>query len=372
MSNKVRYSINGQYFSDYGVSVAYSKGIADALKRKKVNSYDWAEYHGISVDLSKPKYEPREIELQCFIIGDNWEVLFANFNKLLRDEFARPGTQRLLIEPFGYKAMPYEVFMMDEIRVEKRFKEGKMVAVFTLRMIEPNPVKKVLYFTGDKLDLAYNCPSETEIFYGNGLKETAQGNVAIGGKTLAPRTVSRYPFHGRNYFTGNHSPGSWAANDIGTADAVALFPTWNGFGETIGVTAAAGKHPNVYCRRPLRLEQGKLYTLSLWVGQNSDNVPSTTIEVVVLGTYVFSKEVSYFNFQKFTARFKATSLDLPYITIRSLGSQNLYFTEIQVVEEAQELPFTLAPEEQRQIIIAGNVEEITNLTTNATVLWEKL
>lgn len=384
MSNKVRYSINGQYFSDYGVSVAYSKGIADALKRKKVNSYDWAEYHGISVDLSKPKYEPREIELQCFIIGDNWQVLFANFNKLIRDEFARPGTQRLLIEPFGYKALPYEVFMMDEIQVEKRFKEGKMAAVFTLRMIEPNPVKKVLYFAGDKLDLSYNCPTETEIFYGNGTKDVANGSsgssvspvppfpasvpsVSITGKALAPRTVSRYPFDGRNYFEGGRYPTSWAANDVGTLKNI-LTGTVNGR-EGIILFADSGKAVSVYSGDYIKhLVPGETYTIALWAGQHYEP-GEKTITIQAGGLYAV-ESIPYYNFKKIVRTFVFNGQN--FLFGISSNANTLDISEIKIDKGSKATDYSVAPEAERHIIIAGNVEEITNLTTNAEVLWERL
>lgn len=177
---EVRYSLNGKYFKDYGIYVSESRGIADTLKRKPVNSYAWAEYHGISVDLSEPKFQERLIELQCFIVGENWETLFQKFNSMIRDEFAKPGTQRLLIEPFDYKPQPYEVMVMDEIKVEKIF--GRKTATFTLKLIEPNPIKIVLLFSGTLLNLAYDSPMETEIFYGDGTMDSVYTDAAIVGK----------------------------------------------------------------------------------------------------------------------------------------------------------------------------------------------
>ena len=150
---EVRYSINGKYFKDYNVFISSSDGIGDGLKRKKVNTYDWAEYNGLSVDLSSPKFEAREITLKGFVIGSNWDEMMENFNTVLY-EFQKPGTQRLLIEPFGMKPLPYEVYMEDSSPLEKTFKDGKMVGIFTLKLIEPNPIKKVLYLTENTLNLS--------------------------------------------------------------------------------------------------------------------------------------------------------------------------------------------------------------------------
>ena len=175
---EVRYSINGKYFKDYGVYISSSDGLFDALKRKKVNTYDWAEYHGSSPDLSAPKFEQREISLKGFVVGDNWVSMKFRFDTII-SELQKAGTQRLLIEPFGMKPLPYEVYMEDSSPLEKTFKDGEMVGVFSLKLIEPNPVKKVLRVNGSMLHLSYNSEFETEISYGNGEKDIAYSNASL-------------------------------------------------------------------------------------------------------------------------------------------------------------------------------------------------
>ena len=175
---EVRYSINGKYFKDYGVYISSSDGLFDALKRKKVNTYDWAEYHGSSLDLSSPKFEQREISLKGFVVGDNWVSMKFRFDTII-SELQKAGTQRLLIEPFGLKPLPYEVYMEDSSELQKTFSDGKMVGIFTLKLIEPNPIKKVLRVNGNMLRLSYNSKFETEISYGNGEKDIAYSNASL-------------------------------------------------------------------------------------------------------------------------------------------------------------------------------------------------
>ena len=175
---EVRYSINGKYFKDYGVYISSSDGLFDALKRKKVNTYDWAEYHGSSLDLSSPKFEAREITLKGFVVGDNWVSMKFRFDTII-SELQKAGTQRLLIEPFGFKPLPYEVYMEDSSELQKTFSDGKMVGIFTLKLIEPNPIKKVLRVNGNMLRLSYNSKFETEISYGNGEKDIAYSNASL-------------------------------------------------------------------------------------------------------------------------------------------------------------------------------------------------
>ena len=175
---EVRYSVNGKYFKDYGVYISSSDGLFDALKRKKVNTYDWAEYHGSSLDLSSPKFEAREITLKGFVVGDSWVSMKFRFDTII-SELQKAGTQRLLIEPFGLKPLPYEVYMEDSSELQKTFSDGKMVGIFTLKLIEPNPIKKVLRVNGSMLRLSYNSKLETEISYGNGEKDIVYSNASL-------------------------------------------------------------------------------------------------------------------------------------------------------------------------------------------------
>ena len=180
---EVKYSVNGVNFKQNNVIISDSEGIIGALDRKKITSYDWAEYHGSSPDLSAPRYEARKITLKGFVTGTNWEVMKSNYDQIL-SEFQKPGTQRLLIEPFGLKALPYEVYLDDGGALEKKFKDGQMIGFFTLKLIEPNPIKKVLSFSATLLNLSYSSPTETEIFYGDGTKDIVPGNASMSAKPL--------------------------------------------------------------------------------------------------------------------------------------------------------------------------------------------
>ena len=110
--------------------------------------------------------------------------------------------------------------MEDSTPLEKTFKDDKMVGVFTIKLIEPNPIKKVLYLTDNTLNLSYNSSKETEIFFVNGEKTTAKGNVSLSGKVLANRNVSSYGFNGRNLILDSKqfidSNSDWVRNFVET------------------------------------------------------------------------------------------------------------------------------------------------------------
>lgn len=333
--SEVRYSVNGKYFKDFGTYISSSEGLFDALKRKPVNTYDWAEYHGSSPDLSNPKFEQREITLKGFVTGSNWETMKSNFDAIV-SEFQKAGTQRLLIEPFGLNSLPYEVCMIDEVKLQKEFKNGQMVGTFTLKLIEPNPIKKVLYFTGNTLNLSYDCPNETEIFYGNGLKETAKGNVSLSGKTLQLRSVIADSQLNRNY-------------------AIDSF-----YNKDQGVTNTYVFHTVV------KITKAGFYTISV-KGYNAGSKINMVLSVMngepirteILWNNAIDSFTYHFGVGEYLIRLSATAvfhLDWIAVVQGSVGPKE----------------WTRDLESQKYIIIAGNIEEITGLTTNADVLWEKL
>lgn len=362
--SEVRYSVNGKYFKDFGTYISSSEGLFDALKRKKINSYDWAEYHGSAPDLSNPKFEDREITLVGFVVGENWEVMKSNFDAII-SEFQKAGTQRLLIEPFGLKALPYEVYMDDSISLKKTFKNGKMVGTFTLKMIEPNPIKKVLYFTGDTLNLSYNSPNETEIFYGNGLKETAKGNVSLSNKTLANRVVSGYAFEGRNLIEQSdfaiYGIGEWAINGgiiTTSTNGLQFYTSEYGHGIYGGISG---------------LQIGKEYVLSIWTKATYQE--NTLVQIGFFnGTSKFIEiPTSGSEYIKTSVILTAGSETDNIIFYNGQSGDNAFllkYIKLELGNKATD--WTPAPEDEKHIIIAGNVEEITDLTTNADVLWEKL
>lgn len=360
---EVRYSVNGKYFKDFGISISDSEGLFDALKRKKVNTYDWAEYHGQSVDLSKPKFEAREITLKGFVVGNDWENMKSNFDVILR-EFQKSGTQRLLIEPFGKKPLPYEVYLEDSVKLEKRFKEGKMIGVFSIKLIEPNPIKKVLYLIGNTLNLSYNSSTETEIFYGNGLKETASGNVSLSGKALANRVVSGYKYAGRNLLPKS----DLTSNDL---DWIVNGGTKSVFSAN-GVLLQTSQTGNGVYKFFDWIKAGETYTISIWT-----KAYFQTGTQIQLGLHDAFKNVSIptssAQYIKTSVTVTAVSDGAALVIYNNTNTQNdFYIQKIKIEKGNAATEYSAAPEDEKYIIIAGNIEDITNLQTNAIVLWDKL
>lgn len=357
--SEVRYSVNGKYFKDFGMYISDSDGLFDGLKRKKINTYDWAEYNGSAPDLSNPKFEAREITLKGFVVGDNWLQMKSNFDSIIT-EFQKAGTQRLLIEPLGLKALPFEVYLEDATPLNKTFKDRKMVGTFTLKLIEPNPIKKVLYLTGDALNLSYNSPNETEIFYGNGLKDVMKGHASLSGKGLANRVVSGYGFEGRNFYKKNTpiadviDPAKIAYKDDSNEGIR------NGFGL---LNYGEYRIPNV-------INSNGYWTISFTVWGGVQSIILNPCDLVTDQSNV--NVIGNITFISRTFLIENHSDLYNFIDIITYTSIPIYFINFKVEKGNKATPYTPAPEDEKHIIIAGNIDEITNLTTNATVLWEQL
>ena len=184
MENKIIYTIDGIDISTLGVYVSSSDGVISKPNLKKPLSVSWADYHGESVDLQHKYYEPRTITLNCFIYAANkmkFMQQVMEFEKL----FDTTGTQRLMIGVQGCNPLVYEVYCNDGIAMQKTWKSNDMVGTFQLKLIEPEPVKRVMVYkvndvTLDKCTITINTSKMVNLFWGDGeVDYDICGNITI-------------------------------------------------------------------------------------------------------------------------------------------------------------------------------------------------
>lgn len=169
------YKIDGVDFTTYNVYVSSSDGLLSRPKPKKNISVDWPDYNGTVVDLSKILYEPREIELQCFIKADSQPEFVAKCNTFLA-LFDKTGTRRLEVfidNETTPKPLLFEVYSTDSIDVSKKWSATTMVGTFTLKLSEPEPIKKVLKYTRTgtadaEASISFTSPKMVNIYWGDG------------------------------------------------------------------------------------------------------------------------------------------------------------------------------------------------------------
>lgn len=169
---KVLYKIDEIPFEDYDVYVENSHGVIDALELKEPTSIDWAGEHGQIVDLARPRFKPREIELECWIKAAS-RLEFASKYAAFYRLFQKPGLHRLRIEINKRKPLLYEVYLPSQTENDKRWRNSDMIGRFRLKLIDPQPVKKVLRFTpttgnNGLAKIRFTCYDAVNIYWGDG------------------------------------------------------------------------------------------------------------------------------------------------------------------------------------------------------------
>ncbi|OZI09580.1 hypothetical protein BWI93_03080 [Siphonobacter sp. BAB-5385] len=186
---EVTYSVNGRNFKDFGVWVSESDGVIDNLNMKEPFKVEWDEYHGEVIDLNRPRYDVREISLSCFIEGVGRDEFLDRVKNFLA-EFTKPGTQRLMIQVHSSKPLVYEVYCRESVNLQKKWSDDLMVGTFVLKLREPEPVKRVLKFTGTgTATITLTSKWMTSIYWGDGSKtrnvygtnKTVSHNFTTGG-----------------------------------------------------------------------------------------------------------------------------------------------------------------------------------------------
>jgi hypothetical protein len=141
--SQLSYSIEGISFKDLGITVSESNGILDRPKLKSPFKVDWPDYHGEVIDLTRKRVEAREIELKCWMktVG---KMDFVNKLDRFLGIFQADGTQRLAIQIHPTKPLLFEVYNENGVSISKRWSDELMIGTFTLKLKEPNPVKRIV------------------------------------------------------------------------------------------------------------------------------------------------------------------------------------------------------------------------------------
>lgn len=156
----------------YGVTVESSEGMIGRPKMKSVEAFDWKYLNGSTPDLHNRRYVNREIELHCWITASTKQGMIDRMNNLTKffasDElifmhvsFDNNDGSQVSVN----KGLFYMVYLDSISEPNFKWRFGKQLAKFTIRLIEPCPVKKVMKLTSTSGETAidYDISSETDI-----------------------------------------------------------------------------------------------------------------------------------------------------------------------------------------------------------------
>ena len=179
-----RILIDGVDLKTMGVYVSMSDGILNRPKMKTPASVSWDNYHGMAVDMNHKFLEAREITLSCFQKADN-KLDFIKRIADFQEMFNKKGFNRLVFDIHPTKPLIYNVYCTDAIEVTKEWSDAMMVGTFKLKLIEPEPVKRVLKHiranTSTKTcRIEINTPKYVNIYWGDGhVDYDIVGNVTV-------------------------------------------------------------------------------------------------------------------------------------------------------------------------------------------------
>ena len=185
------YKIDGTPFTNFGVYVMSSKGLIDLPTIKESLTVDWPDEHGKIVDLTAPRYNYREIELQCLIKASGKLDFFDKVRAFIK-AFQLPNLRTLELN-FSTKPVIYLVYLADGVSIEKKWRENEMFGTFDLRLIEPAPIKRLLLCTGASASITFTTSNPINIYWGDGTSLiNVTGNNVTKTRTYAGGAATRY------------------------------------------------------------------------------------------------------------------------------------------------------------------------------------
>lgn len=177
-AHQLRYYLNGIDIREtYGIRFEKSNGLLSRPKLKALTKVDWPDYHGEVVDLTGKRVEARTITLKGWMLAENKTDFIQKWNEFI-SIFDADGTQRLMVDVHPTKPLVYEVYLEDELDTEKRWSDSTMVGTFTIKLKEPDPVKRVIRqlvtsTSADSRNLNIQMTSQkaVTIYWGDGTKD---------------------------------------------------------------------------------------------------------------------------------------------------------------------------------------------------------
>jgi hypothetical protein len=177
---QLNYLINDMdILKKWDIHVSDSRGLLDRPKLKPPFKLDWPDYHGQVLDLSRKRVEAREIELDCWMKATGKIDFVMKLNSFL-EIFQADGTQRLTVDIHPTKPLLYEIYNESGVSVEKRWNDELMVGTFTLKLTEPDPVKRIIRHqriseATKTLNITLSSDKAVLIYWGDGEKNEVFG-----------------------------------------------------------------------------------------------------------------------------------------------------------------------------------------------------
>ena len=149
----ITYKLDGNDFKTYGVGVSGSKGLTDLPKQKTPLKTEWNDRDGYNIDLSRRTYQAREITLDCWVSASGYSDFITKCNSFCALLMGN-GLHYLqvgLTANSTTNRLHFMVYQDGGVAYNKSWNEYKMIGTFTLKLIEPEPNKEVVYLNDSNI-----------------------------------------------------------------------------------------------------------------------------------------------------------------------------------------------------------------------------
>lgn len=184
----IKYYIDNIDLATKGIIVSNVKGLFNLPKLKDTLSVNYPSRNGIIVDLSKPIYDVRDIELSCYVKATSRLQFLTLTNELITQLFAKSNLRELRIDYESQKPLFYFVYLKDGLDIEHQAKwnYSNHIGQFSLKLIEPEPLKRVYIFNADnvlnarQLGFLYQEPTQQfTIYWGDGNFDVIRAGTSV-------------------------------------------------------------------------------------------------------------------------------------------------------------------------------------------------
>jgi len=174
MATAITYKLDGIDLATFGIHISASRGALDLPSLKQPQKYDWPDEHGEIVDLEKPRYNTRSLIFDAWVVtegahGTNYAMI--DFSLKIRSFHAaitKPGLHQLLVFLQPERPLAFMVYMKDGMDVAKKWRDVQMFGTFQIKLEEPEPVKRVVIFTGAQASVTFRSDDMFNIYWGDG------------------------------------------------------------------------------------------------------------------------------------------------------------------------------------------------------------
>lgn len=161
----IHYTLDGVDLEEYGIIVESSKGLFAKAATKDVPQTNWGDQDGTDAITSKVLFKERNIELKCFAAKSDYSEFLTTIESLMMI-LGQPETHRLRVSG-GSKPLVYQVYNPTEVGVTHEWLAGNLCGSFTLKLVEPEPVKMVIQ-ASESVTLTIHSVNPLNIYWGDG------------------------------------------------------------------------------------------------------------------------------------------------------------------------------------------------------------